>query len=200
MSKQRSVGTYRAIDLALFAVMTVVFEFLIVKVSSGLFRQEFWVVSITCAVTCIVYMRWGAWGAIHAVLGGVVWCLANGTGDRTLPGWCFYIIYGAGNLLSLAVLPLMKKIGKEKIRKNKRVILLIAALTQLLMHAGRVITAFICGVPAAELLSFFTTDALSYVFTMLVVFAAAAADGVYEDQLHYLKRLQKEEALKGETV
>lgn len=200
MSKQRSVNRYRVIDLAIFAVLTAVFEYLIVKASSGLFRQEYWVVSLTCAMACIVYMRWGVWGCIHAVLGGIVWCAANGTAGRQLPGWCFYIIYGAGNALSLAVVPLMKKIGKEEIRKSKWKILFISLLTQLLMHIGRMTAALLCGVPAGELISFFTTDALSYVFTALVVFAASAADGVYEDQLHYLKRLQKEEALKGEDL
>lgn len=196
MNKQRSLASYRRIDLTFFSVIVFLFEFVIIRLSKGLFRQEFWAVSLTCPLACIVYMRWGSWGMLIAAAGGAAWCLGNGTGGKSLPGLCFYLIYILGNLLSAAAIPIMNKLGKDRIRKTTGLTLGITLLTQLFMHLGRMLIALLCGTGIAELIDYITTDSLSYVFSCVVVFAASKADGVYEDQITYLKRIHKEEALK----
>ena len=43
------------------------------------------------------------------------------------------------------------------------------------------------------ILGFFTTDALSDLFTVLIVWITKRLDGIYENQKHYLLRVHKEE-------
>ena len=187
MNKQRSVASYRLIDLGLFAVMLLVFESVVVKVSSGrLFRDQAFTVSLVGAITSIVYMRWGLWGGLHAFLGGIVYSLSgNGTWEQML-------IYSCGNLLSLLIVPVMNRIGREKIRQSRFLFIPLGTGTLLLMQAGRMLLSLLFGHPAGESLRFITTDTLSCVFTLTVLWIVRRLDGVYEDQLHYLERINRE--------
>ena len=63
----------------------------------------------------------------------------------------------------------------------------------LLMQGGRALVSLVLGGPAAGVLGFFTTDALSVLFTLVIIWIARRLDGVYEDQKHYLLRIQKED-------
>ena len=186
MRRQRSWKEYRAIDLALIALMLAIFEFLIINAANFWFPEQLYTASLAATVTSIVYMRWGVWGAIHAVEAGAVYCLfAGGTREQ-------YIIYCVGNLLSLlAVIPL-KVVGKEKVRTGHWG-LALPVLVQLLMHVGRAVVAVVLGARPVETVSFFTTDSLSYIFTFVIIWIARKLDGVYEDQKHYLLRINAEE-------
>ena len=59
LERQRSVGAYRTMDLAMFAAMVVVFETLLVNAATRWFPGQPYTVSVTPAVTAIVLMRWG---------------------------------------------------------------------------------------------------------------------------------------------
>ncbi len=190
MRRQRSWKQYRAIDLAMLAVMLAIFEYIIVRAANWWFPGQPYVVSLAAAMTSIVYMRWGAWGAIHAVEAGAVFCFFSGA-DRSQ-----YLIYCGGNLLSLAALVMLKKAGKEKVRQT-RLGLVFPVLVLCLMQAGRAAVAFALGAESAALPEFFTTDSLSYIFTLVIVWIAGRLDGIYEDQKHYLLRLQEQQEEKG---
>ena len=188
MGKRRTWKQYRTIDLVLIAVMLAVFEYLIITAASFWFPDQLYTASLAAAVTTIVYMRWGVWGAIHAAEAGVVFCMfAGGTPEQ-------YLIYGAGNLLSLLALIPLEKLGKERVRTG-RLGLLLPLLVQLLMHAGRVLVSLVLGaVPGLwEAMNFFTMDSLSYIFTFVIIWIARKLDGVYEDQKHYLLRINSAE-------
>ena len=45
--------------------------------------------------------------------------------------------------------------------------------------------------PAAAA-GFITTDSVSYIFTLVIVWIASRLDGILEDQLHYLRRLNNQ--------
>ena len=186
MKRQRTWKEYRAIDLALLGVAMAVFEFLIVRAANWWFPQQPFTVSLAAAVTSIVYMRWGAWGAIHAVEAGVVFCLFSGaTGEQ-------FIVYCAGNLVSVLAVLLLKAVGKERVRTG-RLSLAFPILVQLLMQGGRAAAALVMGAQAADVVGFFTTDSLSLLFTFVIIWIARKLDGVYEDQKHYLLRVNAEE-------
>ena len=188
MERRRSVSAYRGIDLLLWAAILVIFEGIIIRAGrSILFADQAYTVSLAGAVACIVYMRWGCWGGLHAALAGAVYCLMGGGSREQL------LIYAGGNLLSLAVVPLMNRIGKETLRETAFRCLGISLLTVLLMQAGRAIIALLLGASPAEAFRFFTTDALSAVFTLVIVWIVRRLDGVYEDQRHYLRRFHQEE-------
>ena len=50
---------YRGIDLAIFAAILALTEFLIVRAAKSWFPDQLYTVSVTAAVTAIVLMRWG---------------------------------------------------------------------------------------------------------------------------------------------
>ena len=186
MKKQRSWREYRAIDLALMALMLAIFEYLIIGAAKFWFPDQLYTASLAAAVTSIVYMRWGVWGAIHAVEAGIMYCLfAGGTEEQ-------YIVYCVGNLVSLFAVILLKVVGKERVRTGQ-LSLVFPLLVQLLMHVGRSAAAVAMGAAPGSIISFFTTDSLSYLFTFVIIWIARKLDGVYEDQKHYLLRIHAEE-------
>lgn len=186
MNKQITFAQYRRGDLILLAVILAICQFAISWAASRLFPDQLYIVSPAAAVTALVMMRWGLYGAIHAVLGGVFLCLfSSGTPAH-------YLIYGAGNLLCVPALLFFRALGKEKIRKDSFLSLTFGVTVQVLMLLGRAGMAAVMGRNFSECLGFITTDALSILFTMLIVWAARRCDGLFEDQKTYLLRIQSE--------
>ena len=191
MKKRFSFAQYRAIDLTLWAGMLAIFEYLLVMAARFWYADQLYTVSLAAALTAIVYMRWGAWGAIHAVEAGFVFSLFSEATPRQ------YIIYCAGNLLSLLAVAALHALGKEKVRKSVFLSLGFAAAVQVLMQAGRAAVALALGAVPAQVVSFFTTDSLSLLFTCVIVWIARRLDGIYEDQKQYLLRMQAQTDQKG---
>ena len=174
MNRQRTWKEYRAIDLALLALALAVFEFIIVRAANWWFPGQPFTVSLAAAMASIVYMRWGAWGAIHAVEAGLVFCYFSGaTGEQ-------FVIYCAGNLVSVLAVLLLRAAGKERVRTG-HLSLVFPLLVQVLMQAGRAVTALLLGAGPADAVGFFTTDSLSLLFTFVIIWIARKLDGVYED-------------------
>ena len=186
MRRQRTWKEYRAIDLAMLGVALAVFEFIIVCAANWWFPGQPFTVSLAAAMTSIVYMRWGAWGAIHAVEAGFVYGFFSGA------TWAQLIIYCVGNLFSLIAVLLLKVFGKERVRTG-HLSLIFPLLVQLLMQGGRAAVALFLGAGPGDAVRFFTTDSLSLLFTFVIVWIARKLDGVYEDQKHYLLRVHAEE-------
>ena len=192
MKRQLSLEEYRAIDLTLFAVMLALFEFLIVRFAT----VSVYAVSLAAVITAVVYMRWGWWGAIHAVLAGVLFCFYyNGAAppDQKL-GMEQYIIYPLGNLFSLAAVAALKKWGEERVRQRTMASLAFSLSVVLLMQGGRAVVALILGTYTLyqALYHYFALDALSILFTLVVTWIVRRLDGVFEEQRHYLTRIQEE--------
>jgi hypothetical protein len=187
MKPRFSFQQYRAIDLGMFALILCVSECLIVNAATFWFPDQLYTVSVVGAVTAIVLMRWGPWAAIHAVLGALVFCLASRGSGRQ------YLIYCAGNLLSLGMLVPLKLLGGGRIRLDGFLSVGFGLLTLLLMQLGRALTALVLGAGFPACLGFFTTDALSLLFTGLILWVARRLDGIFENQRHYLLRVHKTE-------
>ncbi len=191
MKRQLSFQEYRGIDLTLFAVIMGIAETLIVRAATGWFASQLYTVSVIGALTAIVLMRWGPFAAIHAVLGGVVFCAASRAGAAQ------YLVYCLGNLFSLIMLLPLKKAGAEKIRNNAVFSVVFGLGTLLLMQLGRACVALVLGKDLSICIGFFTTDALSLLFTGVIIWIARKMDGVFENQKHYLLRIHKVEEEKG---
>ena len=190
MRRQRTWKEYRTIDLALMALMLAVCEFLVVNAAGFWFPDQLYTVSLAAAVSSIVYMRWGVWGGVHAVEAGVVYCLFAGGRPQQ------YVVYCVGNLFSLFAVILLRAAGKERVRTG-HLSLVFPVLVQLLMHAGRAAVSVVLGAAPGSAVNFFTTDSLSYLFTFVIIWIARKLDGVYEDQKHYLIRINTEEESEG---
>jgi len=182
VKRQRTWKEYRTIDLLMLAGLLAIFEFIIVRAANWWFPGQPFTVSLAAAMTAIVYMRWGVWGALHAVEAGLVFCYFSGaTGEQ-------FLIYCIGNLFSAAAVLLLKVMGKERVRTG-HLSLIFPLLVQVLMQAGRAAVALMLGAEWADLVGFFTTDSLSLLFTFVIIWIARKLDGVYEDQKHYLLRI-----------
>ncbi len=186
MDKKISLQQYRSIDLGIMAVLLLITQVLISLAANVWFKWEMYIVSPVAVVTALVMMRWGPWAGLHAVLGGLVYTLmASGT-------WQHYLIFGLGNLLSLLAMLLLKVFGKEKVRGSVLLTLVFAFSVQMCMLLGRALVALVLGCSLPECLAFITTDLLSVLFTMVILWIARRVDGLYEDQKHYLLRIQEE--------
>ncbi len=52
------------------------------------------------------------------------------------------------------------------------------------MHAGRTLMALALGMLKDDFLIFITTDSVSYIFTLTMLWIASRLDGILEDQAH----------------
>ena len=187
MNRQISFGQYRAIDVSILSVLLIVCQFLTYMATSFWFPEQLYVVSPVAGMTALVMMRWSGWAAIPAVVGGVVFALLSGGSGH------HFLIYGAGNLFSMAALILFKLHGKERVRKDSFLAVVFAIAVQLLMQLGRAAMAGLFGCSSAECIGFITTDILSILFTTLIVWSVRRIEGLFEDQKNYLLRIQREQ-------
>ena len=180
MKGSRGLSKYRVIDLTLFAVILCVAELMIVRAARFWYADQLYTVSVVAPVVAIVLMRWGPWAGIHAVLGGAVFCLASHGNASHLLTFC------GGNLLSLLALLPMKALGWKKIRDDSFLSVCFGLVVLLLMQLGRALLALLFAKTLSACLGFFTTDALSLLFTGVILWIARRLDGIFENQKHYL--------------
>lgn len=194
MKQQISLQQYRGIDLAILGVVMAISQIAIHAAVSIWFESKIhmlYVVSPVAIMVTLVMMRWGPWAAIHAVAGGLLFAyLSGGT-------WQHFVIYGAGNVLSLLALISFKIFTKEKTRLSALGTIGFAACVQALMLLGRAGAAALLGFTFGECLGFITTDTLSILFTVCIAWGIRRIDGLFEDQIHYLLRVQREQSTKG---
>ena len=189
MKNQITFSQYRTIDLCILMGMLALSQFLIYQATTFWFPEQLYVVSPVAGVTALVMMRWSGYGAVPALLGGVLFTALSGGGLEQ------YAIYGIGNLLALTMLLMFKILGKESVRKNVVLSVIFALGTQLLMMLGRAGIAALMGHPAEVCVRFITTDALSCLFTALIIWVARRVEGLFEDQKLYLLRIQEEQSV-----
>ena len=91
----------------------------------------------------------------------------------------------------------MRMLGAERIRKDGFLSVCFGLLVLLLMQLGRALMALLLGAGFSACLGFFTTDALSLLFTGVIIWIARRLDGIFENQKHYLLRIHKEEEKGG---
>lgn len=179
------------LDLIIFAVLVIIFEAIATYASSQwTFFQKITLVniSVTLLLVCITMMRWNGYAAIHAVVGGIVYCYV--IGDATMEQ---YIIYCVGNLFALVALLVIKWFGKEAIRNSIWKIVVFAATAYLGMAAGRSLVAFFFGGDLQVFTVYITADIVSLLFATVVLICLRKSDGMIEDQKAYLLRIEKEQ-------
>ncbi len=191
MKRQISFAQYRAIDLAMLTFLMLLAEAGINIARATVYSGQLMKASPVGAIVALVMMRWGPWAAIPAVLGGLVYAAFHATVPQT------YIIYGAGNLLVLAVLLYFKVFPKEQVRGSVLNSIAYAVIVQLSMQLGRALVALVLGFSVEVCASFITADALSVLLTVVAVWIVRRVEGLFEDQKSYLLRIQQERQVEG---
>lgn len=191
MRRQISFAQYRAIDMAILTGLMLLCQTGIIVAGNTIYPGQMIKASPVGAIVALVMMRWSAWAAIPALLGGLLYAALCGT------VWQTYIIYGAGNLLVLVALLYFKLFGKENVRKSVLKTLAFGVVVQVLMQLGRALAALALGFPGAVCSSFITGDALSVLLTVVAVWIMRRIEGLFEDQKLYLLRIQQERQVEG---
>ena len=186
MKKQISFRQYRVMDLFLFTALLCGCEALITLGATRWFPGEPYTLSITPAVTAIMMVRWGGLAALPAVLGAGVFCFVSGA---ALPQ---YLIYCVGNLASLLLTRFLCGDGWKRLHENVLLAMLYGLSTALLMQLGRLVLGLVMGGSLRVCVGFVTTDTLSTLFAVLIVWIARRLDGMLEEQKHYLHRVAEE--------
>ncbi len=176
----------------IWALMLVVFEMIVVKAGTSWFYGQPYSVSLVPALTAVVFMRWGVFGLIHAVLGGAVFAIASKSGVQQA------LVYALGNLLSGLVLLMFQIKKKEAVRTSNGLAVVFTLLVALLMQIGRGLVSLLFGAPLSGILDFVLTDVLSGIFAVVLVYVTRKMDGVFEDQKTYLFRINRKDEEEGE--
>jgi len=192
MDRKISFGQYRAIDLSILTALMVFSELLIFVAVKKWFGSQLYSVSPQGGLIALVMMRWGAWAAVPAFIGGALYSVLYGSGLN------HFLIYAIGNLLSLGMLLMLSKCGKEKVRENVTLSVVFGLGVQVLMELGRGLVSLLLGYTISQAFGFIASDALSIIFTLVIIWIVRQIDGLFEDQKHYLLRLQEQEKEGGE--
>lgn len=185
---------YRGIDLFFFTVMTFFGELLITLAASRWYPDQLYTVSVTAALTAICLVRWKGFAFLPALAGAFALCIAMGAAPKQ------YLIYCIGNLFGMAALAFLKLVTEKKVRGNVIWTMGFGAFTLLMMQTGRAATALILGGTLRDGVMFYATDALSYVFTAVILWIARRLDGIMEDQREYLVRLHAQMEAEKEEI
>lgn len=186
MQRQISVRQYRTADVCIFTALLCLCEALIVLAGTRWFPGELYTLSLTPAITALVMVRWGAWAAAPAAAGGAAFCLFSGAGPAQ------YLVYCGGNLAALALLPLVRRGGWKRIAGGALPAMVYGMAAALAMQAGRFVIALAMGYAPGVCAGFFTTDVLSALFSVLVIWICRRLGGMLEEQMHYLIRIHEE--------
>ena len=177
---------YRNIDLSIFALLVILSEAITTVATNSWFVAQPVAISTTIIFVCILMMRWGAFAIIHAIIGGVVFCVASGASVE------HFIIYSVGNCLTMCALLWFKLLGKERVRTDSFVLAIYTVSVYLLMQVGRWLVSLFFGGGLGELVGYITTDIISLLFAVVIMLILRKTDGMIEDQKAYLFRLERE--------
>ena len=182
-----SFKKYRVIDLLIFTGLYLLLEFLISLAATYWFPEQPYIVSLMLPFLLIVMMRWGPYAGILAAISAPFYVLIyHGS------GWT-YLVFLFGNIGFMGLLGFLLPIGKKKVRDNIFLTFSYIVIGFLHLELFRGLGAMIFEHSGIEIIwRFIWTDMLSLVFSLVVVFIARLADGIFEDQKAYMFRKQRE--------
>lgn len=190
--KQISFKQYRAIDVAMLCAITAFFEFIVCLATNQWFILQAMSVSITLAMTCITSFRWGKLSIITSLVGSISYCAAYGSLSESDLSIQQILTHCLGSLFCILAIPLLDKLGKEKLRKDFIKRSAFVALVYFFIAVGKYLISLLLGESINSLPAFFTVDVLSLLFAIVVLTLVKDLDGVLEDQKAYILRLDRE--------
>ncbi len=194
MNRNLTFAKYRTIDLLLLCVITSISETVICRAAISWFPGQPYTVSVVLAMTVLTAMRWNGLAAIVAAVGGLAFCFASGASTAQ------FAVYAVGNIGALTVLLPFRFWDKDQVRGDIFRTLVSLVTAYLGVQLGRWLVSLACGGRPADLIRFLLTDALSLVFSAIIILIARKSDGLFEDQKTYLFRLQKEKEAEKDDV
>ncbi len=190
-SRLISVKQYRATDLAIFAAIVFIFD-LLSHYAPMLFTKEvIYSFCLTVPITLVVMIRWGWYSVFFAIGDALLLTIINNPSV-----WQSYLCYGVGNASLMLMLLAVKFIGKKRIASKWYFTLLFVLCGWVLQNLTITVMNAICGFSFVSYLAsnfgFGITGVLSLAMGLVITLVLRRLDGMYEDQIEYLKRLKGE--------
>lgn len=179
-----SLKQYRATDLFLFAVILIAFELIVHFAFIGL-KGDF-TFSPMLPIVLLVIMRWRWQGVLFAAADGALYCLLNGA------GWQSYLCYIIGNAAIASVLLMTKFMGRQKIAGKWYFSALFVLAGWISVVLARTVLAVIVGDGFLAALLSQLSDVYTLGIGLIIILVLRRLDGMFEDQIHYLSRLDDE--------
>lgn len=197
-SRLISLKQYRATDLFLFAVILIAFDLIDYYATVWLAESgSVYYFALTVPIVLMVMMRWGWPAVFYAVGDAVLQTVLNNPAS-----WQSYLSYGLGYAAILLLLIPLHYAGKQKIAGKWY-------FSALFVLAAWVLSNLVCStvqciaVPGATFgaailnnISFGINGLLSLVLSIALILILRRLDGMFEDQIHYLKRMDEERKAK----
>lgn len=191
-SRLISLRQYKATDLFLFAIILIIFD-LLSRLATAWLADEvtLYVFSLTVPFVLLVMMRWG-WVAIFYAIGDAV--LLTALNNPTV--WESYLAYILGSSAILLLLIPLRLIGKQKVAKKWYFTALFVLLGWLILNLVASFVQFLCGESfIGSLIGNMILGVhgyLSLAIGMALLLLLRRLDGMFEDQKHYLLRMDRE--------
>lgn len=191
MNNQITFKQYRNVDLLIFSALTALFEAIATFATSRWFAAQPVAISITLTMILIAMHRWSAYAAIIAAAGGAAFCLASSASAEQ------FLIYCLGNAFALLSLVYFKFLGKEKVKSTFLLTLAFSASAYVFVCLGRWLISLCFGGGLSELVGFLTSDIISLLFAVVLLWVFRGVDGLIEDQKAYVLRLDRQRRESG---
>lgn len=190
-SRLISVNQYKSTDLFIFAVIIIIFD-LMAHYAPMLFTDEIpYSFCLTVPITLVIMIRWGWCSVFFAVGDALLLTVINNPSS-----WQSYICYGVGNASLLLLLIVVKLVGKKRIASTWYFTSLFVLGGWVLQNLMITVMNAICGYSFVSYLAsnfgFGITGVLSLAMGLVITLVLRRLDGMYEDQIEYLKRLKGE--------
>ena len=189
-SKMISIGQYRLADLFLFAVILVIAGLLAFYAPKLFPENADFTFSLMVPIALLVIMRWGWCGIFYAIGDGLLLCLLNLGNENFIPA--LFGVYIIGNAFIAVTLLLAKFIGKERIASKWYLSALFVSVGWLSVFLGRACAGACFGLGFVTMMQSQLWDLLSLAVGLALILLLRRLDGMFEDQKHYLLRLDKE--------
>lgn len=195
-SRLISVKQYRATDLFVFALILVAAEILRYFAGKWFPLGALFTFSLAVPIVLTVMMRWGWPSVLHMAAIGITISIINADSATGVQ----FAVYIIGNMCMALMLIPTYLIGRDKMGKRWWSSVLFVIGGWLCVYIGKsVVWAIGYAISPVAGLSAWTgfeayavADLLSLVVAIVVVLVLRRFDGMFEDQMAYLKRLDKE--------
>lgn len=182
-----SLKKYKTIDITIFTVIICLVEIVNTFVIKYIFKSEYYALSLVITLTLIVVVRWGIYGIIPAVIASTFSVIINkGSGLH-------YFIYLVSCLGFMIPYLFLKIVGHRKVEDSLYLTILYCLIGFISVDLLRSIFAItINGNIAQNFIQFFAFDMFNLIIGLIVIIIARKQNGIFEDQISYLKRIQAE--------
>lgn len=185
-SRLISFKQYKLTDLFLFAAILAGFELILHFAMVAFGDNANFTFSPMVPLVLVMMMRWGWVSVFYAVGDGALYVLLKGG------SWQSLIIYCVGNACIMLLLIYIRFVGKERIRKSAFLSILFVVLGWAVTVLGRSAVAAIVGESFVYAIVQQLSDLVSMVIGAVIILIMRRLDGMFEDQKHYLRRLDDE--------